>query len=217
LSAGRDCGPRRGHDTRKPFTRPIGRTFAAPDPAFDSRPVARAANGHGYAVPEPPGLTKEEVTMITKIQNVLLTGKTHTTASRREGAPRGDDRIDIHLSIPGKTGNEFALAAVPMHPTAEQLFAGAWSACYTAALGAVAKSKKVALPADLAVAIEVDLGMTGQAYFIQARFDVRMPGLALDVAEAIVHAAHSVCPYSKAVHGNIDVATTVVAADALAA
>jgi organic hydroperoxide reductase OsmC/OhrA len=37
-----------------------------------------------------------------------------------------------------------------------------------------------------------------------------MPGLPLDTAEAIAHAAHEICPYSKAVHGNIDVAMHVV-------
>ena len=150
--------------------------------------------------------------MTTKIQTVLLTGKTHTTASHREGAPRSDERIDIQLSTPNNAGSEIAFTAVQMHPTAEQLFAGAWSACYTGALGLVAKAKKVALPSDLAVDIEVDLGMTGEAYFIQARFNVSMPGVALDVAESIAHAAHDVCPYSKAVHGNIDVAMNVVTA-----
>jgi lipoyl-dependent peroxiredoxin len=149
--------------------------------------------------------------MTTKIQTVLLTGKTHTTASHREGAPRGDERIDIQLSTPGNAGKEIVFTAIQMHPTAEQLFAGAWSACYTGALGLVAKEKKVALPSDMSVDIEVDLGKTGNAYFIQARIDVRMPGVALDVAEAIANAAHGVCPYSKAVHGNIDVATQVVA------
>ena len=150
--------------------------------------------------------------MTTKIDTVLLTGKTHTTPSRREGAPRGDDRLDIALSIPGSTDSGLTLSAIQMHPTAEQLFAGAWSACYTGAIGLVAKEKKVAVPADLAVDIEVDLGKTGSAYFIQARFDVRMPGLAHEVAKAIAHAAHDVCPYSKAVHGNIDVAMNVAVA-----
>lgn len=155
--------------------------------------------------------------MTPKIQNVLLTGKTHTTASRHEGARRGDDRLDIRLSTPGKAGNDIVFTAIQMHPTAEQLFAGAWSACYTGALGLAAKAKKVALPSDTSVDIEVDLGKTGDAYFIQARIDVRMPGVALDVAEAIALAAHDICPYSKAVHSNIDIATNVVAADAVAA
>ena len=155
--------------------------------------------------------------MTTKIQTVLLTGKTHTTASRREVAPRGDDRLDIQLSTPGKAGNEIGFAAIQAHPAAEQLFAGAWSACYTGALGLVAKAKKVALPSDLSVDIEVDLGKTGDAYFIQARIDIRMPGVALEVAEAIAQAAHEVCPYSKAVHGNIGVVTRVVATETVPA
>ena len=155
--------------------------------------------------------------MITKIQTVLLTGKTHTTPSHREGAPRGDERLDIQLSTPGSAGNEIAFTGIQNHPAAEQLFAGAWSACYAGALGLVAKTKKVSLPADLSVDIEVDLGKTGNAYFLQARIDVRMPGVALDVAEAIAQAAHDVCPYSKAVHGNIDVTTKIVAAEAVAA
>jgi Ohr subfamily peroxiredoxin len=161
--------------------------------------------------------TEKEIEMTTKIQNVLMTGKTHTTASRREGAPRGDERVDIQMSTPGKPGNEIVLEAIQLHPTAEQLFAGAWSACYTGALGVAAKAKKVAVPSDMSVDIEVDLGQTGGAYFIQARIDVRMPGVAHGLAEAIAHAAHQMCPYSKAVHGNIDVVTNVVAAEALAA
>jgi lipoyl-dependent peroxiredoxin len=155
--------------------------------------------------------------MTTKIQTVLMTGKTHTTASRREGAQRSDGRVDIQMSVPGKSGNEIVLKDTELHPTAEQLFAGAWSACYTGALGVAAKTKRVPLPSDMSVDVEVDLGQTGSAYFIQARIDVYMPGVAHDVAEAIAHAAHQMCPYSKAVHGNIDVVTNVVAAEALAA
>ena len=155
--------------------------------------------------------------MTTQIQTVLMTGKTHTTASRREGAPRGDERIDIQLSTPGDASNDIALTAVQLHPTAEQLFAGAWSACYTGALGLAAKARKVTIPSDMSVDIEVDLGKAGNAYLLQARIDIRMPGVALEVAEAIAQAAHEVCPYSKAVHGNIDIATNVVVTDAVAA
>lgn len=143
---------------------------------------------------------------------VLFTGKTHTTPTRLEGAAHGDERIDIQLSTPGTAGNEIAFTAIQNHPAAEQLFAGAWSACYTGALGLAAKTKKVALPSDMSVDIEVDLVMNGNAYVLQARIDVRLPGVAQNVADAIAQAAHDVCPYSKAVHGNIDVVTTVTTA-----
>ena len=36
---------------------------------------------------------------------------------------------------------------------------------------------KVILPADLAIDAEVDLGLTGDAYFLQARLNVSLPGL----------------------------------------
>ncbi len=72
-------------------------------------------------------------------------------------------------------------------PTAEQLFAGAWSACYIAALGLAAKELKVAVPADLSVEIEVDLGMAGADYFLQGRIHVNLPGVAQEAAEAVAH------------------------------
>ncbi|OUM02667.1 Ohr family peroxiredoxin [Variovorax sp. JS1663] len=139
---------------------------------------------------------------MSKIEKVLASGKTHTLVNR-------GDRVDIELSSPGGANPAHVFSAIQAHPTAEQLFAGAWSACYILALGLAAKERKVALPADLSVDIQVDLGQTGKAYFIQARFDVRMPGVAQEVAEAVAHAAHEICPYSKAVHGNIDVALNV--------
>jgi Ohr subfamily peroxiredoxin len=147
---------------------------------------------------------------MSKIEKVLLTGKTHTVANRREGGSRVDHaRLDIKLSTPQLAQGDLAFAAVQAHPTAEQFFAGAWSACFTGALDLAAQARKVTLPADLAVDIEVDLGQTGSAYFLQARIDVTAPGLAQDLAEELVRAAHGICPYSKAVAGNIDVSNTV--------
>lgn len=149
---------------------------------------------------------------MTKIQTVLLTGKTHTTASRTGGTSRSQDRVDIMLSSPNDANAQYAFTDVQTHPTAEQLFAGAWSACYFSALGVVAKEKKVKLPPDLSVDVVVDLGMAGEAYLLQARLDVSVPGMARDVAEAIAHAADEICPYSKATRGNIDVRLNVLSA-----
>ena len=145
-----------------------------------------------------------------KIQKVLLTGKTHTTASRRDGTSLSDaDRVDIKLSSPNDAKSVYEFGDVASHPTAEQLFAGAWSACYMASIKVVAKEKKMTLPTDLAIDLEVDLGMTGDAYLLQARLNVTLPGVARDVAEALAHAADEICPYSKATRGNIDVSLNV--------
>jgi len=81
--------------------------------------------------------------------------------------------------------------------------------CGRPAIGLVAAERKVKLPADLAVDIEVDLAKTGNDYFLQARLHVSIPGVPHDVAELIVHAADQICPYSKATRGNIDVTIPV--------
>jgi osmotically inducible protein OsmC len=148
---------------------------------------------------------------MTKIEKVLFSGNTHTTVNHNPSVQRGEyGVVDIKLSAPGGQNHEF-IAAEP-HPSAEQLFAGAWSACYISALGIAASLKKITLPPDSAVDIQVNIGQTGPAWFLGAQFTVRVPGLAQDVAEAIAHAAHQICPYSKAVHGNIEVAMNVVTA-----
>lgn len=55
---------------------------------------------------------------------------------------------------------------------------------------------------------EVDLGLAVGVFFLQARFNVNLPGLDYEVAEAVVTSAHQSCPYSKAARGNIDVVIT---------
>ena len=73
----------------------------------------------------------------------------------------------------------------------------------------MAARKKVKLPADLAIDIEVDLGTADGGYLLQARLNVSLPGIERDVAQALVDGAHQECPYSKATHGNINVVTNV--------
>jgi len=56
---------------------------------------------------------------------------------------------------------------------------------------------KIMVPVDGTVDAEVDLWKARDACFLQARFNVSLPGLERQVAEALVDAAHQTCPYSK--------------------
>jgi Ohr subfamily peroxiredoxin len=133
---------------------------------------------------------------MAQLEKVLYTAKARTTGGR-DGASRTDDgRLDIKLSPPGMGGSG---------TNPEQLFAAGYSACFIGALKAVAARTKVTLPADLAVDAEVDLGPTPGAYGIAARLNVSLPGLERAAAQALLDAAHKVCPYSNATRGNIDV------------
>ncbi|MFA1627471.1 organic hydroperoxide resistance protein [Rhizobium mongolense] len=138
---------------------------------------------------------------MTKIDKVLYTGKTRTTGGR-EGASRSDDgQLDIKLSPPGSNRDG---------TNPEQLFAAGWSACFIGAIGIAAGKRKVKLPQDLSVDAEVDLGISDGAYFLQARLNVRLPGIEPALATALVEEAHQTCPYSKATRDNIHVELQIV-------
>jgi Ohr subfamily peroxiredoxin len=132
----------------------------------------------------------------TQIEKVLYTAKTHTTGGRDGAARSSDGRLELKLSPPGSAGQG---------TNPEQLFAAGWSACFIGAMGRAASAQKVKLPADVAVDAEVDLGTVGDGFQLQARLSVSLPGLDREVAEAVVNAAHQICPYSKLSRGNINV------------
>ena len=134
---------------------------------------------------------------------VIYTAKTHTTGGRENGESRSSDgRLEVKLSVPGTP-------RVGTNP--EQLFAAGWSACFESALALTAHKKKVALPSGAIIDAEVDLHMGEQSgYFLSARLNVSLPGVARDVAQSLVEEAHQICPYSKATRGNIDVSINLV-------
>lgn len=141
------------------------------------------------------------MTQLTQLEKVIYTAKAHTTGGR-DGSSRSDDgRLDIKLSPPGMGGSG---------TNPEQLFAAGYSACFIGAMKAVAGRTKLTLPADLAVDAEVDLGPTPGAYGIAVRLNVSLPGMERAAAQALLEAAHKVCPYSNATRGNIDVKITLV-------
>ncbi|CAH0342625.1 organic hydroperoxide resistance protein [Rhizobium sp. CECT 9324] len=133
---------------------------------------------------------------MTKIEKVLYTAKTHTTGGRDGAALSDDAQLNVKLSPPGsgKPGTN-----------PEQLFAAGWSACFIGALGIAAAKRKIRLPAETAIDAEVDLGMAGDAYGLQARLNISLPGLDPELAHVLVDEAHGTCPYSKATRGNIAV------------
>jgi lipoyl-dependent peroxiredoxin len=130
---------------------------------------------------------------------VLYTGRTHTTGGR-DGATRSDDGfLDIKLAPPHGP-----------HPAAENLFAAAWSACYIAAIEHAAGLRKIKLAGSPAVDAQIDLNGSGGSFFLKASMKVSVPGVSREVAQELAEAAHGICPYSKAVHGNIEVETTII-------
>ena len=138
---------------------------------------------------------------MSQIENVLYTGKTHTTGGRDGRATSTDGALDIKLTPPGGHGGG---------TNPEQLFAAGWSACFIGAMGLAAADHKMRLPADTAVNAEVDLGTGAGGYLLRARLNVSLPGIDPETAQSLVEFAHRNCPYSKATRGNIDVEINLV-------
>jgi len=131
---------------------------------------------------------------MTDFKKVIYTAKVHTTGGRDGASRSSDGRLDIKHSVPGGPGQG---------TNPEQLFAAGWSACFEGALGLAAGARKIALPKDMSIDAEMDLCQEYGAFFLQARFNVSLPGLSHDVARQLVDDAHATCPYSKATRGNI--------------
>jgi osmotically inducible protein OsmC len=134
---------------------------------------------------------------LTKASKVLYTAKTHTTGGREHGiAKSSDGHLEIALSTPGTDGTG---------TNPEQLFAAGWSACFEGAIGIAASKSGVALSAEPTIDAEVDLCLDRADFFLQARLNISLPGLNREVALKLIAAAETICPYAKAIKGNIHV------------
>jgi len=138
---------------------------------------------------------------ITQFKKILYTAKTHTTGGRETGMSSSSDGcLNINLSTPG-TG-------AGTNP--EQLLAAGWSACFEEAMVIVASKRSITLPYDIAIDAEIDLSTDKGEYFLQARLAVYIPGLDKKLAQQVVDEARRVCPYTKAMDGNIIVEFNVL-------
>lgn len=126
--------------------------------------------------------------------------ETVTATGARGGHIKSDDgKIDLKLSLPEAIGGDGGDGTNP-----EQLFAGAYSACFGSALAAVAKESDVDL-GDYTVTAVIGLGKTEDGFQLEATLDCYLPTVDLEKGEELIKKAHEVCPFSKATRDNIDV------------
>lgn len=142
------------------------------------------------------------------IDKAFYTGRATSTGGRTGTTSASDGRFALSLSTPKELGGDGGPGTNP-----EQLFAAGYAACFIGALKAVAGRQKIALPADTSITADCSIGpLTGKpgAFGIAVQMAITIPGQDRAAAEALVAAAHEVCPYSNATRGNVDVTLTVV-------
>jgi lipoyl-dependent peroxiredoxin len=123
---------------------------------------------------------------------------TATATAGRDGRVKSDDgNLDVALVPPRALGGSGAAGTNP-----EQLFAAGYSACFGSALGHVARAQKVTT-GPVSITANVTIGPVGQAFGLAVELIADIPELPRPQAEALLQAAHKVCPYSNATRGNI--------------
>ena len=141
------------------------------------------------------------------IKAPLYTAHAHTTGGRTGTSATDDGRLSVTLDTPKEMGGNGGPGTNP-----EQLFAAGYSACFLGALKAVARGEKVKIPDETTIDAAVSFGdnANGSGFNIAVELKVNVPGMEHDQAQALVEKAHTVCPYSNATRGNVDVTLTVV-------
>lgn len=129
-----------------------------------------------------------------------------TATGGRHGSVRSEDGLlDLDLALPKALGGNGG-ATNP-----EQLFAAGYAACFENAVLHVSREARHHFSDDqLEVVAEIGLTRNEQGSFVlSASLAVTMAGVDQATAEEFVHRAHQICPYSNAIRGNVDVATSV--------
>ena len=136
---------------------------------------------------------------------VLYTAEAHVEGGRSDGRARTTDgQLDVKIRPPKELGGDGG------GTNPEELFAAGFAACFEGALALVGQRKKLEA-GDAAIDSKVMLLPTEERGFkLGAELDVRLPSVDDDgQARELVEKAHSVCPFSNAVRGNVDVALSV--------
>jgi len=135
---------------------------------------------------------------------IVYTATATATGGRDGRAIASDNKLDVALALPVEMGGK----GNGTNP--EQLFAAGYSACFLGAMGFVAGQSKKFLPAGTQITGDVGIGPIPAGFGITVKLSITLPGMARDEAQALVDAAHQVCPYSNATRGNIDVVLELV-------
>ncbi len=134
----------------------------------------------------------------------LYTASATAHGGRNGTVESSDGILDLDLTMPKEMGGPGDEGAT----NPEQLFAAGYSACFENALRRVGGQQKKNVR-DASVTANVGIGREGNGFGLKVGLVGHLPGLPREEAEALMHDAHEVCPYSKATRGNIEVTLSV--------
>ncbi|MFS0788834.1 organic hydroperoxide resistance protein [Shouchella sp. 1P09AA] len=133
----------------------------------------------------------------------LYTASSTASGGRQGKVNSSDGTLELTLSIPkGLGGNGKEGTTNP-----EQLFSAGYAACFDSALQLVASQSKKKIVSEVTAEISIDKQSDG--FGLSANLMIEIEGISQQEAETLVNKAHQVCPYSRAIKGNIEVNKSV--------
>jgi lipoyl-dependent peroxiredoxin len=139
----------------------------------------------------------------------LYTAEATVTGGRRGTCTTKQGGLQLTLRVPEQLGGPGGEGTDP-----EELFAAGYGACFQSSLGVACRNRRIRLP-DSTVLARVSVARTdGGLWELSADLAVFLPGLDPALAEELVAEAHHICPYSRAISGNVAVTTRVVTSTA---
>jgi Ohr subfamily peroxiredoxin len=114
--------------------------------------------------------------------------------ARASGRAFSDDReLDVQLRLPRPLGG----SGGGTNP--EQLFAAGYGACFHGAMSLVAAKRRMKLPSDIDIKVEVTFGRDPEdgLFLLTAELEVSLPTLDAAEADALIEEAERICPYAK--------------------
>ena len=131
-----------------------------------------------------------------------------TAEGPRTGRTSSDDgRLDVQLSLPAAMGGDDGPGTNP-----EQLFAAGYAACFHSAMRHALRPLGLRPDAleGCRVTAAVHFDKSGPTDFdLAVDLAVELPALTPEQAREVVEATHSICPYSRATRGNVQVCLDV--------
>ena len=136
-------------------------------------------------------------------ENLAYTANAEITGGREGRGVTDDKQIDVSLRTPKEQGGPGGGA------NPEQLFAVGYGACFQSALGLAGKELGVDT-SNSVVNTEVGIGKEGESFGLSIKLMVDVPDVDQETAQRVVDRTHELCPYSKAIRGNIPVDVVAV-------
>jgi lipoyl-dependent peroxiredoxin len=136
--------------------------------------------------------------------DVLYTATATSMGGRQGEVSTADGSLSLRTTEPKELGGKGEQGAT----NPEQLFAAGYASCFSSAAKLAAETMNLPLKdVDLKVTCHVSYGKDRQdnGFGLKVKMEMDVNGLEQEAKQRLLEKANEICPYSRAIKGNVDV------------